>query len=88
MFRKNSEEMNVVGHDDVATNEDFMGGCLGGEEAKGAVDGWMGEERFSVVSTEGQEVEELGGVDSVQAAESGFHPGEQIRATVIDRRYS
>jgi hypothetical protein len=71
---KCGEEMDVVGHDDVAPNEDASCGSGFGEKAKSLVKKRLGKQGQAVVGTEGEKIEELIGINSVEPGETrGLH---------------
>jgi len=59
------EEMDVVGHDDVASDEDVVGNGGFGKETEGLVKSKVGEDRHAVVGTEGEKVEKVIGMNSI-----------------------
>ena len=71
--------MDVVGHNDVAADEDAPGGGFG-EAAKSLMKGGLGENGHAVMRTEGEEIEELVGQDSVEAGEARRMHGERRRS--------
>jgi hypothetical protein len=59
------EEMDVVGHDDVASDEDVVGNGGFGKETEGLMKRKVGEDGYSVVGTEGEKVEKVVGMNSI-----------------------
>src|SRR5260221_9012316 len=69
-FIEGGKEVNVIGHNDIAANKDAA--CGGGfrEKAEGLMEVRLGENGHAVVGTEGEEIEELVGKNSIEAGEA------------------
>ena len=67
MLLKGSEEMDVVGHDDVASNEDIMGNGGFAKETEGLVKRSVGKDRQAVMGAEGEKVEKVVGINLIES---------------------
>jgi len=80
MFLEGGEEMDMVRHDDVATDENAMVSGFFGKGTEGLMDKRLGEDRHAVVGTEGDEVEKLVGMNSIETGKTRRMHGSRRRS--------